>query len=75
MNVATKKTMFSMDLIWLNKTNSQYTGISQLDYVSIEVEEEDEDMEEEEAYELEGEGHFGPPPTITEDDHIVLEKL
>jgi hypothetical protein len=30
-------------------------------------------MEEEEAYELEGEGHVGPPPTVSEDDHI--EKL
>jgi hypothetical protein len=36
---------------------------------SIEVEEEDKDMEEEEAYELEGEGHVGPPPAISKDDH------
>jgi hypothetical protein len=34
------------------------------------VEEEDKDVEEEEVYELEGEGNVGPPPTITEDDHI-----
>jgi hypothetical protein len=34
------------------------------------VEEEDEDMEEEEAYKLEGEGHVGPPPPTTKDDHI-----
>jgi hypothetical protein len=43
MNIATKKTMFSRDVIWLNKTYSQYIGIS---YVSSEVEEEDEDTEE-----------------------------
>jgi hypothetical protein len=45
-------------------------GISQVDYVSSEVEMEDGDMEEEDVYELEGEGHVGPQPTITEDDHI-----
>jgi hypothetical protein len=45
-------------------------GISQVDYVSSEVKAEDEDMEEEEAYELEGEGHVGPPPGITKEDHI-----
>jgi hypothetical protein len=70
MNIATKKTMCSRDVIWLNKTYSQYVGISQLYYVSSEVEEEYKDMEEEEAYELEGEGHVGPPPTITKEDHI-----
>jgi hypothetical protein len=46
-NIATKKTMFSRDVIWLNITYSQYMGISQVDYVSSEVEEEDKDMEEE----------------------------
>jgi hypothetical protein len=30
MNIATKKTMFSRDFIWLNKTYSQYMGISQV---------------------------------------------
>jgi hypothetical protein len=30
-------------------------------------------MEEEDLYELKGEGHVGPPPGITEDNHI--EKL
>jgi hypothetical protein len=29
MNIATKMTMFSTDVIWLNKTYSQYMGISQ----------------------------------------------
>jgi hypothetical protein len=53
MNIATKKTMFSRDVIWLNKTYSQHMGISQVDYVSREVEAEDEDMEAEGAYELE----------------------
>jgi hypothetical protein len=28
MNIATKKTMFSRDVIWLNKIYSQYMGIS-----------------------------------------------
>jgi hypothetical protein len=37
MNVATKNTMFSRDDISLNKTDSQYMGISQVDYVSSEV--------------------------------------
>jgi hypothetical protein len=69
-NIATKKTMFSRYVIWLNKIYSQHMGISQVDYVSSEVEAEDEDMEEEEAYELEGEGQIGPPPTNTEDIHI-----
>jgi UDP-3-O-[3-hydroxymyristoyl] glucosamine N-acyltransferase len=54
MNIAAKKTMFSRDVIWLNKTYSQNMGISPVDYVSSDVEAEDEDMEEEEAYELEG---------------------
>jgi hypothetical protein len=58
MNIATKKTMFSTDGIWLNKTYLQYMGISQVDYVSSEA-------EEEEAYDLEGVGHVGPPPAIT----------
>jgi hypothetical protein len=44
--------------------------ISQVDYVSRELEAGDEAMEGEEEYELEGEGHVGPPTTITEDDHI-----
>jgi hypothetical protein len=70
MNIATKKTMLSRDVIWLNKTYSQYMGISQVDYVSSEVEEEEGDLEEEEAHELEEDGHVGPPPTITEEDHI-----
>jgi hypothetical protein len=61
MHIATKKTMFSRDVIWLNKTYSQIMGISQVEYVSSEVEEEDEDIEEKEAYELEGVGHVGPP--------------
>jgi hypothetical protein len=70
MNIATKKTMFSRDVFWLKKTYAQYTGISQVDYVSSEVEEEDKDMEDEGAYALEGEGHVGPPPAITKEDHI-----
>jgi hypothetical protein len=70
MNIATKKKMFSRDVIWLNKTYLQHMGISQVDYVSCEVEGEDEDIKEKEAYELEGEVHVGPPPTTTEDDHI-----
>jgi hypothetical protein len=41
--------------------------------VSSKVEEEDEGIEEEDAYRLEGEGHVGPPPAITKEDHI--EKL
>jgi hypothetical protein len=45
-------------------------GKTQVHYVSSEVEEEDEDMEEEESHELEGEGHVGPPPAITKEDHI-----
>jgi hypothetical protein len=70
MNIATKKTMFSRDVIWLNKTYSQYMGIYQVEYVSSEVEEEDKDMEENYAYDLEEEGHVGPSPAITKDDHI-----
>jgi glyoxylate utilization-related uncharacterized protein len=50
MNIATQKKMFARDVIWLNKTYSQYAGISQVDYVSREVEEEENDMEEEETY-------------------------
>jgi hypothetical protein len=65
MNIATKMTMFSSDVFWLNKTYSHHMGISQVDYVSSVVEAEDEDMEDEEAYKLEEEGHVGPPPTIT----------
>jgi hypothetical protein len=70
MNIATKKKMFSKDVIWLDRTYSQYLGISQVDYESSEVEEEDNDMEEEEAYKMEGEGHVGPLPAITKEDHI-----
>jgi hypothetical protein len=44
MNIATKRTMFSRDDIWLNKTYSQYMGEYQVAYVSSEVEEEEEDM-------------------------------
>jgi hypothetical protein len=51
LNIATKKTIFSIDVIWLNKTYSQHMGISQVEFISIEV--EDYDMEEEEVYELE----------------------
>jgi hypothetical protein len=70
MNKATKKTMFSSDVIWLNKTYSQHMGISQVDFISSEAEVEVDDMEEEEANELVGEDPVGPPPTITEDDHF-----
>jgi hypothetical protein len=31
--------------------------------------EEDKDMEEKEAYKLEVEGHVGPPPAISKEDH------
>jgi hypothetical protein len=65
-----KKTMFSRDVICLNKTDSQPMGISQVDFISSEVEVEDDDMEEEEAYKLKGEGYVVPPPTSTKDDHI-----
>jgi hypothetical protein len=41
-----------------------------VDYVSSEVEEKDKDMEEVKSYALEGEGHFGPPPANTKEDHI-----
>jgi hypothetical protein len=41
MIVATKNTMFSSDVFWLNNTYSQHMGISQVDYVSSEVEAED----------------------------------
>jgi hypothetical protein len=68
MNIAIKKTMFSRDVIWLNKTCSQYMGISQVDLITSEV--EDEELEEEEVFELEGEGNVGTPPAITQDDHI-----
>jgi hypothetical protein len=68
MNIATKKSMFSRDVFWLNKTYSQHMGISQVDFITSELEEED--VEEEKVYELEGEYHVGPPPPITEDDHI-----
>jgi cytochrome b involved in lipid metabolism len=70
MNIATKKTMFSRDAIWLNKTYSQHMGILQADFISSEVDVKAEDMEEEESYALEVESHVGLPPTITEDDHI-----
>jgi hypothetical protein len=75
MSIATKKTMFSRDDIWLNKTYSQYTGISQVDYMSREVEEEDKDLIDEEADELEGEGHVGPSPAITRDDYSCWKTL
>jgi hypothetical protein len=71
MDIVTKKSMFSRDVIWLNMTYSQHMGISQVDFISSEV--EDEDVEEEEVYKLKGEVHVGPPPTMTEDDHS--EKL
>jgi hypothetical protein len=38
MNIATKKTMLSRDVILLNRTFSQHMGISQVYYVSNDVE-------------------------------------
>jgi hypothetical protein len=46
MIISTKKTMFSRDVIWLNKTYSQHMGISQVVFISSEVEVAEEDMEE-----------------------------
>jgi hypothetical protein len=41
MNIATKKTMLSRDVIWLNKTYSQHMGITQVDFFTNEVEDDD----------------------------------
>jgi hypothetical protein len=65
MNIAFKNTVFSRDAIKLNMTYSQHMGISQVDFITIEV--EDEDKEQEEVYELEGAGYVGPPPGFPED--------
>jgi hypothetical protein len=51
MNIATKKTMISREVIWLKKTYSQHMVISQVDFSTAEVEEED--AEEEDVFELE----------------------
>jgi hypothetical protein len=61
MNIATKKTMMSRDVSWLNKTYSERTQITQVDFVSSEVEEEE--IEDEEEVD-------GPPPPITKEDFI-----
>jgi hypothetical protein len=66
MNIETKKTMFSREVIWLNKPTRSTWGY--LKWITCQV--KWKDMEVEEAYELEGEGHVGPPPTITKEDHI-----
>jgi hypothetical protein len=66
-HIATKKTMFSRDVIWLNKTCSHHMGISQVDFISSAI--EDANVEEDKVYELEGEGQVGPPHAITE-DHV-----
>jgi hypothetical protein len=68
MNIATSKTMFSRDDLWLHKTYSQHMGISQIGFITGEV--EAEDMDETEVCDLEGELHVGPSPAITEDEHI-----
>jgi hypothetical protein len=65
MNIATKKTMFSREVIWLNKTYSKHLGISQVYFITSLLEEEE--VEEEQLFELEVEAHVGP---VTEDDNI-----
>jgi hypothetical protein len=40
MNIATKKTMISSDVIWMNNTFSHHMGISRVDLFSSEVEDE-----------------------------------
>jgi hypothetical protein len=63
--VATKKTMLSRIVIWLNKIYSQHKEIPQVDFITSEVE-----YENMEVYGLEGEAHVGSPPAIPEDDNI-----
>jgi hypothetical protein len=70
MNIETKKTMMSRDVIWLNKTYSEHMKITQVAFVSSEVEEDEIEDEEEVGAEQEGYNHVGPPPPITEDDFV-----
>jgi hypothetical protein len=47
MNISTRKTLMSRDVIWLNKTYSEHMEITEKDFVSSEVEEEEIEDEEE----------------------------
>jgi hypothetical protein len=67
LNIQTKKPIFSIDVIWLNKTNSQHMGINQVDFTSS-VEEETIDSEDDIIEEEEG--LLVTPQPITTDGHI-----
>jgi hypothetical protein len=58
MNSATKKTMMSRDVIWLNKTYFQHVEITQVDFVSSEMEYEEVEYEEKGGAEQEGDNHL-----------------
>jgi hypothetical protein len=67
-NTASKKTIFSSDVIWLSKTYSQHMGIEQVYIITCAGEEEEID-EEEDTFLVE-EDNAGPPAPISEDDQI-----
>jgi hypothetical protein len=54
LHLATKKALISRDVIWINKTYSDYMDITKVNYITTEVEEEEGGEEEEPNEEQEG---------------------